>query len=73
MALGAFYTALSIGTMSIVAPISATGVALPVIVGLIGGVGLALPAGAGSIGPRAHQWSPRWAFESGARIDADRR
>lgn len=36
-ALGAFYTALSIGTMSIVAPISATGVALPVIVGLIGG------------------------------------
>jgi drug/metabolite transporter (DMT)-like permease len=37
MALGAFYTALSIGTMSIVAPISATGVALPVIVGLIGG------------------------------------
>jgi drug/metabolite transporter (DMT)-like permease len=37
LALGAFYTALSIGTMSIVAPISATGVALPVIVGLIGG------------------------------------
>ncbi len=37
MALAAFYTALSIGTMSIVAPISATGVALPVIVGLIGG------------------------------------
>ncbi len=37
MALGAFYTALAIGTMSIVAPISATGVALPVIVGLIGG------------------------------------
>ncbi len=37
VALGAFYTALSIGTMSIVAPISATGVALPVIVGLIGG------------------------------------
>jgi len=37
MALAAFYTALSIGTMSIVAPVSATGVALPVIVGLIGG------------------------------------
>lgn len=37
MALGAFYTALSIGTMSIVAPISATGVALPVIVGLLQG------------------------------------
>ena len=36
-ALGAFYKALSIGTMSIVAPISATGVALPVLVGLVGG------------------------------------
>ena len=36
-ALGAFYKALSIGTMSIVAPISATGVALPVLVGLAGG------------------------------------
>lgn len=33
-ALGAFYRALAIGTMSIVAPISATGVALPVIVGV---------------------------------------
>jgi drug/metabolite transporter (DMT)-like permease len=36
-ALGAFYTALSIGTMSIVAPVASTGVALPVMVGLIGG------------------------------------
>ncbi|MDQ3722105.1 MAG: DMT family transporter [Actinomycetota bacterium] len=36
-ALAAFYTALSIGTMSIVAPVASTGVALPVIVGLIGG------------------------------------
>jgi drug/metabolite transporter (DMT)-like permease len=36
-ALGAFYTALSIGTMSIVAPVASTGVALPVVVGLIGG------------------------------------
>jgi drug/metabolite transporter (DMT)-like permease len=35
--LSAFYRALSIGTMSIVAPIAATGVALPVIAGLIGG------------------------------------
>jgi drug/metabolite transporter (DMT)-like permease len=34
VALGAFYRALAIGTMSIVAPISATGVALPVIVGI---------------------------------------
>jgi drug/metabolite transporter (DMT)-like permease len=48
--LSAFYRALAIGTMSIVAPIASTGVALPVIVGLIGGdrpglarsVGLAL-------------------------------
>jgi drug/metabolite transporter (DMT)-like permease len=36
-ALGAFYRALSVGTMSIVAPISATGVMLPVIVGLASG------------------------------------
>jgi drug/metabolite transporter (DMT)-like permease len=36
-ALGAFYRALSIGTMSIVAPISATGVILPVVVGLASG------------------------------------
>jgi len=35
--LGAFYRALSIGTMSIVAPISATGVTIPVIVGLATG------------------------------------
>jgi drug/metabolite transporter (DMT)-like permease len=37
MALGAFYRALAIGTMSIVAPISATGVALPVVVGIATG------------------------------------
>jgi drug/metabolite transporter (DMT)-like permease len=37
VALGAFYRALAIGTMSIVAPISATGVALPVIVGIATG------------------------------------
>jgi drug/metabolite transporter (DMT)-like permease len=36
-ALGAFYRALSIGTMSVVAPISATGTAIPVIVGLAQG------------------------------------
>lgn len=36
-ALGAFYKALSIGTMSIVAPISATGAAVPVIAGVAGG------------------------------------
>lgn len=37
VALGCFYRALAIGTMSIVAPISATGVALPVIVGIATG------------------------------------
>ncbi|MGH2840821.1 MAG: EamA family transporter [Solirubrobacteraceae bacterium] len=36
-ALAAFYRALAIGTMSIVAPIASTGVALPVIVGVAGG------------------------------------
>jgi len=36
-ALAAFYQALAIGTMSIVAPIASTGVALPVIVGIVGG------------------------------------
>lgn len=36
-ALGAFYRALAIGTMSIVAPISATGVTLPVLVGIATG------------------------------------
>jgi drug/metabolite transporter (DMT)-like permease len=37
IALSAFYRALAIGTMSIVAPISATGAAVPVIVGIAGG------------------------------------
>ncbi|MCW3063831.1 MAG: protein of unknown function transrane [Solirubrobacterales bacterium] len=37
VALSAFYRALSIGTMSIVAPISATGALVPVVTGLIGG------------------------------------
>ncbi len=36
-ALGAFYRALAVGTMSIVAPIAALGVVVPVVVGLIGG------------------------------------
>jgi drug/metabolite transporter (DMT)-like permease len=35
--LGCFYRALSIGTMSVVAPISAAGVALPVVVGVVSG------------------------------------
>jgi uncharacterized membrane protein len=37
IALGCFFRALAIGTMSIVAPISATGVTLPVVVGLATG------------------------------------
>jgi drug/metabolite transporter (DMT)-like permease len=37
IALAAFYRALSIGTMSIVAPISATGAVIPVIAGIVGG------------------------------------
>jgi drug/metabolite transporter (DMT)-like permease len=37
LALTAFYRALAIGTMSVVAPISATGVAIPVLVGLVSG------------------------------------
>jgi drug/metabolite transporter (DMT)-like permease len=37
VALGAFYRALAIGTMSVVAPISATGAAVPVLVGLAEG------------------------------------
>lgn len=45
--LSAFFRALAIGTMSIVAPIASTGVALPVVVGLLGGD---RPGPAGSIG-----------------------
>lgn len=44
IALGAFYSALSIGTMSIVAPISATGTAIPVVWGLAHGESLGLLA-----------------------------
>src|SRR3954447_14619834 len=50
LALSAFYRALAIGTMSIVAPISATGSAVPVIVGLATGErpgGLPPPGGGG--------------------------
>lgn len=48
-ALGAFYQGLSVGTMSIVAPISATGVMLPVIVGLATGDRLTVLIGAGMV------------------------
>jgi drug/metabolite transporter (DMT)-like permease len=46
-ALGCFYRALAIGTMSIVAPISATGVALPVVVGVATGDTLSAVVSAG--------------------------
>ncbi|HEY7968296.1 MAG TPA: EamA family transporter [Solirubrobacteraceae bacterium] len=39
--LGCFYRALAVGTMSIVAPIAATGVAIPVVAGVLGGNHLA--------------------------------
>lgn len=48
-ALGAFYRALSLGTMSIVAPISATGVMLPVIVGIVSGDTLTVLIGVGIV------------------------
>jgi drug/metabolite transporter (DMT)-like permease len=48
-ALGGFYRALAIGTMSIVAPISATGVALPVIVGVATGDRLSTVVSAGLV------------------------
>jgi drug/metabolite transporter (DMT)-like permease len=47
--LSAFYRALAIGTMSIVAPIAATGVAVPVIVGIAGGDRPAAPQIAGIV------------------------
>jgi drug/metabolite transporter (DMT)-like permease len=45
--LGLFYRALAIGTMSIVAPISASGVALPVVVGIATGDSLSVVVSAG--------------------------
>jgi drug/metabolite transporter (DMT)-like permease len=45
--LGCFYRALATGTMSIVAPIAATGVVIPVIVGVAGGEHLAVVQVAG--------------------------
>jgi drug/metabolite transporter (DMT)-like permease len=46
-ALGLFYSALAMGTMSIVAPISASGAALPVVVGLASGDTLSALAATG--------------------------
>jgi drug/metabolite transporter (DMT)-like permease len=48
-ALAAFYRALAIGTMSIVAPVSATGVALPVVVGVATGESLTTPVAIGLV------------------------
>ncbi|HEY3187129.1 MAG TPA: hypothetical protein VGJ70_06625, partial [Solirubrobacteraceae bacterium] len=49
IALGSFYRALAIGTMSVVAPISATGVALPVVVGVATGDQLSALVSAGLV------------------------
>ncbi len=46
-ALGLFYSALAIGTMSIVAPISASGAALPLLVGVLSGDALSALAATG--------------------------
>jgi drug/metabolite transporter (DMT)-like permease len=46
-ALGLFYSALAVGTMSIAAPISASGAALPVLVGVISGDALSALVAAG--------------------------
>jgi drug/metabolite transporter (DMT)-like permease len=61
LALAAFYRALSIGTMSVVAPVSATGVSIPVLTGLLSGdrpgalqiVGMVLAAGGVILAARA--------------------
>jgi drug/metabolite transporter (DMT)-like permease len=73
LGLTAFYRALSIGTMSVVAPISATGVAIPVIVGLLGGerpaalqvVGMVLAAGGVVLASRAPAGADEQARRSG--------
>lgn len=49
VALGAFYKALAIGTMSIVAPVSASGTAIPVIWGIAGGESLSALAYGGLV------------------------
>ncbi len=49
VALGSFYRALAIGTMSVVAPISATGVILPVAVGVATGDALSILVSAGLV------------------------
>ena len=77
LALAAFYHALTIGTMSVVAPISATGTAIPVLVGLLSGeepsavqIGGILLAGAGVV--LAARAAPS-ADADGAAIDSARR
>jgi drug/metabolite transporter (DMT)-like permease len=49
VALGLFYRALAIGSMSIVAPIAATGAILPVVVGIAGGDRVTVLIGAGLV------------------------
>jgi drug/metabolite transporter (DMT)-like permease len=49
LAMGAFYTALALGTMGVVAPIASAGAILPVAVGLLAGERPGLPALAGVV------------------------
>jgi len=47
--LACFYRGLATGTMSVVAPVAATGVAIPVVAGVLGGDRLAVPQVAGMV------------------------
>jgi uncharacterized membrane protein len=73
VALSAFYRALSIGTMSIVAPISATGALVPVITGLAGGDHPSAAQGAGMAAAVVGViLASREQQEGGAAVDARR-
>lgn len=75
LGLACFYRALAVGTMSIVAPIGATGVALPVLVGLAGGdrlralqaAGLALTVCGVVLASRPREPEGGWGATSAAR------
>jgi drug/metabolite transporter (DMT)-like permease len=66
----AFYEALSIGTMSVVAPVTATGAAVPVLVGLAGGE---RPGAAHAVGMLAAALGVLFATQDGQREPERRR
>ncbi len=73
LALGAFYRALAVGTMSIVAPISASGVAVPVVAGVVGGDRPSAAQGGGiAIIVSGVMLASREAAEEGERAAASR-